>query len=42
MEYGADAKTASIVDQWLLGDNVMVTPVMTSSDGQTTDTQRSV
>ena len=32
----------SQVDQWMSGDALMFTPILTSSDGQTTDTQRSV
>jgi alpha-glucosidase (family GH31 glycosyl hydrolase) len=30
------------VDQWMMGDSLMVTPILTSVDGQTTDTQRDV
>ena len=36
------AHNSSQVDQWMSGDSLMVAPILTSSDGQTTDTQRSV
>ncbi len=37
-----NAKRFSQVDQWMSGDALMVTPILTSNDGQITDTQRSV
>ena len=40
--FPSDRYALTLTDQWFLGPAVMAAPVMTSSDGETSDTSRSV
>lgn len=42
MHYPSDPAVQTIIDQWFFGPSLMAAPVMTSSDGSTTDTSRGV
>lgn len=42
MEYPTDPNVASTTNQWLDGDRLLTAPMLTSADGQNTDTSRSV
>jgi alpha-glucosidase len=41
-QYPNDGRVLSITDQWFFGPSIMATPILTSSDGSSTDTARQV